>query len=348
MNTKKKILFLSIIIIILLLMHLNKDEYIMPAVKIRNRWDHQLLSSEYKSIRKLSRKHHISFEDWLEYEPPGSRRDNLRNQFTKLVDDLYKAYRLHHPHVDHPGKPRGLTAIVVPYRNRGANWLLFRDHMAVYLQMLSDMTGWGFEIFLVEQADTKPFNRALLFDVGLNYINTTYMGGYSFDCVVVHDVDWLPGPGTDYTKCEKPYHLTSALQTNNWGVSYREYFGGVTTMSIKDWSQVNGMAIDFWGWGSEDDELFHFVRQKGIVGNNPEEHRMAFGRFFNVHTRGSDMVGTGKGFRSREKAAKDISFVNRRLSDARYTLRSILHDDYVVSTLGKIFHQRVTWIQVEL
>lgn len=42
----------------------------------------------------------------------------------------------------------------------------------------------------------------------------------------------------------------------NYRPCFNEYSGGVTSVSVKHYIQVNGFPNVFWGWGGEDDDLF--------------------------------------------------------------------------------------------
>jgi GT2 family glycosyltransferase len=52
---------------------------------------------------------------------------------------------------------------------------------------------------------------------------------------------------------------------NKWKyrLIYNNYFGGVTALSKEQFENVNGFSNSFYGWGGEDDDLFHRVEKKG-------------------------------------------------------------------------------------
>lgn len=58
--------------------------------------------------------------------------------------------------------PSFSTAVIVPYRNR-ANQL---QHFLNYLHNYLRKQNLHYKIFIVEQNDEKPFNRAKLFNIG--------------------------------------------------------------------------------------------------------------------------------------------------------------------------------------
>ena len=45
-----------------------------------------------------------------------------------------------------------------------------------------------YKIYLVNQTDLNPFNRAMLFNVGF----TEAMNDHNWNCVIFHDVDLIP------------------------------------------------------------------------------------------------------------------------------------------------------------
>jgi predicted glycosyltransferase involved in capsule biosynthesis len=143
-------------------------------------------------------------------------------------------------------------AVVVPYRNREEHLKEFIPYMEKVLKE----EGMPFEILIVEQADSKPFNRAKLLNVGFNEAN-------DYDYFAFHDVDMLP-VDSDYSFPEGPTHLSSEVEQFNWGLPYDGYFGGVTLFDKESFSKINGYSNEYWGWGAEDDDVLHRCMIKGI------------------------------------------------------------------------------------
>ena len=106
-----------------------------------------------------------------------------------------------------------------------------------------------YEIFIVEQADDKPFNRGKLLNVGYKYALKN-----GCDYFVFHDVDMLPEE-VDYSYSNKPLHLATHLQEHDYETTFFDYFGGVTMFTKEDFKTINGFSNEYWGWGFEDDDL---------------------------------------------------------------------------------------------
>ena len=105
------------------------------------------------------------------------------------------------------------------------------------------------EIFIIEQADDKPFNRGKLLNVGY-----TLACDNGCDYFVFHDVDMLP-EDVDYSYTDKPLHLATHLQEHDYETTFFDYFGGVTMFNKEDFELINGFSNEYWGWGFEDDDL---------------------------------------------------------------------------------------------
>lgn len=143
-------------------------------------------------------------------------------------------------------------AIVVPYRDRAEHLETFVPYMETYLKLQGIQ---DFKILIVEQADNKPFNRGKLLNVGYNSIQADYY--------VFHDIDMLPITA-DYSGCLHPTHLVCSATQFAKGIPYETYFGGVTMFPSVDFLQINGFSNEFWGWGSEDDDLIMRCKTAGL------------------------------------------------------------------------------------
>ena len=62
------------------------------------------------------------------------------------------------------------------------------------------------------------------------------------------------------------------MDTLNYKLLYGALFGGVVSLSAKDYAAVNGFSNQFWGWGGEDDDFGNRViaRDLRIVRYAPE------------------------------------------------------------------------------
>ena len=136
-------------------------------------------------------------------------------------------------------------AVIVPYRNREQHLKSFIPHME---KSLADEK-IPFDIFIVEQYDDKPFNRAKLLNVGFNECK-------EYDYFAFHDVDMLP-IDSDYSFPDGPTHLSSEVEQFNWGLPYDGYFGGVTLFDKESFLKINGYSNEYWGWGAEDDDVLY-------------------------------------------------------------------------------------------
>lgn len=133
--------------------------------------------------------------------------------------------------------------IIVPYRDREQQLKRFLSHMKDYIKDID------YEIFIIEQADDKPFNRGKLLNAGYKYAIDK-----GCDYFVFHDVDMLP-EDVDYSYSDKPLHLATHLQEHDYETTFFDYFGGVTMFTKEDFKTINGFSNEYWGWGFEDDDL---------------------------------------------------------------------------------------------
>ncbi|XP_037034149.1 beta-1,4-galactosyltransferase 1 isoform X2 [Bradysia coprophila] len=153
-------------------------------------------------------------------------------------------------------KPLFSTAIIVPYRQREKQLQAFLIYMHNYLRKQNI----NYRIFVVEQFDAKPFNRAKLFNIG-----SVYATRYDYPCFIFHDVDLMPMRlGHIYACSKQPRHMCSALDKFRFHLPYTGLFGGAVAVQNTDFVKINGMSNMFQGWGGEDDDLYGRLKAKEI------------------------------------------------------------------------------------
>ncbi|XP_062060326.1 beta-1,4-galactosyltransferase 5 [Lepus europaeus] len=159
--------------------------------------------------------------------------------------------------------PRWKVAILIPFRNR-------HEHLPVLLRHLIPMLQrqrLQFAFYVVEQAGTQPFNRAMLFNVGFQEA----MKDMDWDCLIFHDVDHIPESDRNYYGCgQMPRHFATKLDKYMYLLPYTEFFGGVSGLTVDQFRKINGFPNAFWGWGGEDDDLWNRVQNAGYSVSRPE------------------------------------------------------------------------------
>ncbi|XP_045196287.2 beta-1,4-N-acetylgalactosaminyltransferase bre-4-like [Mercenaria mercenaria] len=145
------------------------------------------------------------------------------------------------------------VAVIVPYRNREAHLKIFLNRMHPFLQRQE----LDYGIFVVEMLPGVKFNRALLMNIG--FVESRRQYGYQ--CFIFHDVDLLPeNDHIRYTCSSSPTHLSAAIDSKNYTMPYKTYFGGVCAISKEHFEKINGYSNIYFDWGGEDDDLFERIK----------------------------------------------------------------------------------------
>jgi hypothetical protein len=147
--------------------------------------------------------------------------------------------------------------IVVPYRDRYEDLVLFKKEIAEYLKN----KGIIYELIIVEQDKAKTFNRGKLLNIGFMYAKRM-----KCDYVIFHDIDMIP-LDCDYGYEDYPVHLSSNFVSTHPTFKrtvFDEYFGGVTLFPVNLFEDINGYSNEYWGWGYEDDDLLFRCRKNRI------------------------------------------------------------------------------------
>ncbi|KAK8404963.1 hypothetical protein O3P69_001507 [Scylla paramamosain] len=152
---------------------------------------------------------------------------------------------------------RHKVAIIIPYRDRVSHLSVLLHHLHPILQRQQV----DYTIFVVEQAGTSKFNRAMLMNVGA----LEALRHYPFNCFIFHDVDLLLEDDRNlYTCPEQPRHMSIAIDNMKYRLPYNDIFGGVSAMTVEQFRTVNGFSNKFWGWGGEDDDLSNRIKHHGF------------------------------------------------------------------------------------
>ena len=147
--------------------------------------------------------------------------------------------------------------VVVPYRDRKEQLENFKEKITKFLD--SSLT-CPYVIIIVDQIDKKQFNRGKLLNIGFLQAEEQ-----ECDYVVFHDIDMLP-ISVDYGFNKIPLQLANKfIKDGNFDRKIqRNYFGGVTLFTTKDFRQINGYSNKYKGWGFEDDDLLLRCREVNI------------------------------------------------------------------------------------
>uniref|UniRef100_A0A0K2VBS1 Beta-1,4-N-acetylgalactosaminyltransferase n=1 Tax=Lepeophtheirus salmonis TaxID=72036 RepID=A0A0K2VBS1_LEPSM len=170
--------------------------------------------------------------------------------------------------------PKGKTAIIIPYRDRFEHLLIFLQHMHPILtkQKLE------YKIYVIHQFGNDPFNRGKLVNIG--FINAMYENNW--DCIIIHDVDYLPLNDMNPYNCDiSPRRMITGSSKWNYEYlsPYPSFFGGVSSIKPSHFKLVNGFSNKYFGWGGEDDDLSKRIQIKGIKIKVLDEKEAMIGRY---------------------------------------------------------------------
>jgi len=149
--------------------------------------------------------------------------------------------------------PRHQVAIVIPYRRRLPQLAIFLNHLHPILRRQQ----LHYRIYVVNQADSNLFNRAMLLNVGFEEA----MSDRNWTCAIFHDVDLLPEDDRNIYNCpEQPRHMSVAVDKFRYRLPYKMLFGGASAIRSDQFRELNGYSNMFWGWGAEDDDMSKRIR----------------------------------------------------------------------------------------
>ncbi len=150
------------------------------------------------------------------------------------------------------------AAVICAYRDTPAQNR--REQLSTFVPFIThflERLGGNFEfcIIVVEQScDGRKFNRGRLLNTGFQIAKAR-----GCDYCIFHDIDLLPDNDLlEYYGYypRSPLHLAAVwTKYEHLGL----FFGGVNSMTVEHFEALNGFPNNFWGWGGEDEELYHRI-----------------------------------------------------------------------------------------
>ncbi|EZA54390.1 hypothetical protein DMN91_002001 [Ooceraea biroi] len=186
-------------------------------------------------------------------------------------------------------------AILVPFRDRFEELLIFVPHMQKFL----DKQDIDYHIFVLNQVDRYRFNRASLINVG--FLETEK----AFDYIAMHDVDLLPmNDQLSYSyPSAGPHHVSSPDLHPRY--HYFTFIGGILLIKREHFIQVNGMSNKYWGWGLEDDEFYVRLKEAHLSVSRPQNVSTGtHNTFKHIHDRNHRKRDMAKCYNQREVTRK--------------------------------------------
>ena len=141
--------------------------------------------------------------------------------------------------------------IIIPYRDREKQLIKYLTHTIPLVKECLD----DFRIIVIEQCNTKPFNRGLLINVAVNHLKIQ-----PDDEIIFQDVNVLPQRSVIF-ECYKD-KVDNATVLGIY--SHAESLGGVIKMRKSTFESINGFPTNYWGWGFESNTLRERLNIAGI------------------------------------------------------------------------------------
>lgn len=130
------------------------------------------------------------------------------------------------------------VAIIVPYRER-------ENHLQRFLSEFDTECLSNCQIVIVEQCDSKEFNRGKLLNIGFQEMKE------ECDYVIFHDVDMIPSK--EYII--KAYAFEEEIV--RLSIVHGHSLGRCCKVKKETYEKMNGHPNTIWGWGLEDRILWY-------------------------------------------------------------------------------------------
>ncbi|XP_013173059.1 PREDICTED: beta-1,4-N-acetylgalactosaminyltransferase bre-4-like [Papilio xuthus] len=239
--SKKKIFYLVFFTAVLLLL-------LQPAMKTRRSYEIIEKQNIISSLHEETAENYTSTAI-VDCDYHDIIYDETTLPATVIDGDLNEGYRIKEGGEYAPPECKALfsSAIIVPYRDRAEQLRSFLVYMHSFLRRQHV----HYRIYIVEQLDSQPFNRAKLINIGaIAAMNAGY------PCLILHDVDLLPlKPANIYACTKYPRHMSGSYNKFRYILPYLNLIGGATSITAKQFKNINGMSNKYFGVRGDDDFL---------------------------------------------------------------------------------------------
>lgn len=196
--------------------------------------------------------------------------------------------------------------IIIPFRDR-------QNHLDCLIPQLKIcLHDIDHEIVVIEQSVGKLFNVGMIRNIG-----TVFLKDCNYYCF--HDVDMIPDPiYNDYSFNENITHLASRCSQFKYKMPYKNYVGGVLLAEKKYFDLMNGYSNNYWGWGSEDDDLYLRCQKNNVF----VDRRDCIYHCFN-HKRDGSNLKKNSDILKLNKTTENF-FKNDGINNLKFDIESIL------------------------
>jgi len=139
---------------------------------------------------------------------------------------------------------------IVPYRDREPHKLVFTRVMPY---ILGDSK---YRILFIHQADTRPFNRGAIKNIGFHYVKKTWPEHWQNMTLIFHDIDFI-----SYKIGQFSFDTNQGEVNHFYG--YPHTLGGIFAIKGDDFEKTAGFP-NIWTWGLEDNVIYERVRAIGM------------------------------------------------------------------------------------
>jgi hypothetical protein len=116
--------------------------------------------------------------------------------------------------------------------------------------VLKNINNPNIDIFIIEQANDKLFNRGTLLNIGHSIISKEN----KYHNEIHHDIDMIP----DIERIKYFFNdnvIACKIPNKKYNGS-SNFVGGILSIPLNIMDHINGYSNNFWGWGREDHNLY--------------------------------------------------------------------------------------------